>query len=105
MTEKVITIKDVEYTADLARIEMTMEELEKMTKDLNGVLAYFRDLQEADTSKVRKVNHYEIVEGKRNHFREDEVESAKKEVKEIIKDNFPEKSGDFLAVRSVLDKK
>ncbi len=105
MTEKVITIKDVEYTADLARIEMTAEELKKMTEDLNGVLAYFKDLQEADTSAVKKVNHYEMVEGERNHFREDEVEPAKKEVEGIIKDNFPERSGDFLAVRSVLNKK
>ncbi len=102
---KNITIEEVKYTAELARLEFSDEKLEKMTKDLGGILGYFEDLAEADTSQDIKINHYDFISDRKNHFREDEVVPAEEKTKEIIKDNFPEKQGDLLAVKSVLIKK
>ncbi len=101
---KNITIEEVEYTAELARLEFGDEKLEKMTKDLGGILGYFEDLAEANTSQDIKINHYDFISERKNHFREDEVVSAKEETKETIKDNFPVRQGDLLSVKSVLSR-
>jgi len=102
---KKISIEEVEYTAELARLELSPEKLKKMAKDLDGILGYFDDLAEADTSKNIKINHYDFISERKNHFREDEVVSADEKVKEGIKNNFPARQGDLLAVKSVLTKK
>ncbi len=102
---KSITIEEVKYTAELARLEFSDEKLEKMTKDLGDILGYFEDLAEADTSQDVKINHYDFISERKNHFREDEVVPAEEKTKEIIKDNFPEKQGELLAVKSILTKK
>ncbi len=102
---KSITIEEVKYTAELARLEFSDKKLEKMTKDLGGILGYFEDLAEADTSQDIKINHYDFISEKKNHFREDEVVPVEEKVRDIIKDNFPAKNGDLLAVKAVLQKK
>ena len=105
MTEKSITVEEVKYTAELARLELSDEKLEKMAKDLGGILGYFKDLEEADTENVVKINHYDLVGKRKNHFRKDEVVPAEEKVKEAIKDNFPSRQDDLLAVKSILTKK
>jgi len=102
---KKITIEEVQYTAGLARLELSSEKLEKMVKDLNGILGYFDDLAEADTSQKIKINHYDFISERKNHFRTDEIIPADKVVKETIKDNFPDREGELLAVKTVLKKK
>ncbi len=102
---KIITIEEVKYTAELARLELSDEKLEKMTKDLGGILGYFKDLEEADTENVTKINHYDLISKRKNHFREDILKPADNNVKAGIKDNFPTKKDDLLAVKSILTKK
>ena len=105
MTKKSITIEEVKYTAELARLELSDKKLEKMTKDLGGILGYFKDLEEADTENVTKINHYDLISKRKNHFREDVLRPADESVKAGIKGNFPEREGDLLAVESILVKK
>ncbi len=102
---KNITVEEVKYTAELARLEFSDEKLEKMTKDLGGILGYFEDLAEADTSQDIKINHYDFISDRKNHFREDDVIPAEERVREIIKDNFPARQDDLLSVKSILTKK
>lgn len=47
-----ITKKDVEHIGHLARIELTGEEVEKLKKDLDGILDFVNQLGEIDTSAV-----------------------------------------------------
>ena len=47
-----ITIKDVEHVAKLARLELTEEEKEKFTKQLDDVLKHVDAMNEVDTSNV-----------------------------------------------------
>ena len=47
-----ITIKDVEHVAKLARLELTEEEKELYTKQLGDVLKYVEQMNEVDTSHV-----------------------------------------------------
>lgn len=47
-----ITRKDVEYVAALAHLELTPEEAERMTQQLDSILGYMEKLNELDTEKV-----------------------------------------------------
>jgi len=52
MTEKIITKKEVEYVAKLAKLEFNEDEKEEFTSQLNSILDYFKKLDELDTEKV-----------------------------------------------------
>jgi len=62
-----ITKKDVEHIGWLARIELTEEEKEKFTKQLNSILDYFEKLDEIETGAA-PMHH---VFGLTNVFRDD----------------------------------
>ena len=47
-----ITIKDVEHVAKLARLELTDAEKELYTKQLGDVLQYVNQMNEVDTSNI-----------------------------------------------------
>ena len=47
-----VTEKDVSYVADLANLELTDQERQRMLKDLNSILDYIDRLNELDTSNV-----------------------------------------------------
>ena len=65
-----ITIKDVEHVAKLARLELTEEEKEKFTKQLGDVLKHVDAMNEVDTSNVEPMSHaIDFV----NVMRDDEV--------------------------------
>ncbi len=47
-----VTEKDVSYVADLANLELTDQERQRMLKDLNSILDYVDRLNELDTTGV-----------------------------------------------------
>lgn len=47
-----VTDKDVAYVADLANLELTDQERQRMLKDLNSILDYIDRLNELDTANV-----------------------------------------------------
>ena len=47
-----VTEKDVAVVADLANLELTQAERERMLKDLNSILEYIDTLNELDTTNV-----------------------------------------------------
>lgn len=47
-----ITLQDVTYVADLANLELTAEERERMAKDLSSILEYFTRLNDLNTDDV-----------------------------------------------------
>jgi aspartyl-tRNA(Asn)/glutamyl-tRNA(Gln) amidotransferase subunit C len=47
-----VTEKDVSYVAELANLELTSQERERMLKDMNSILDYIDRLNELDTSNV-----------------------------------------------------
>ena len=68
-----VTINDVEHIAKLARLEFTQEEKEKLTHQMNQILAYMETLNEIDTSDIEPLSH--VIE-LNNVFREDVVRSS-----------------------------
>jgi aspartyl-tRNA(Asn)/glutamyl-tRNA(Gln) amidotransferase subunit C len=65
-----ITIKDVEHVANLARLELSEEEKNKFTEQLNAILKYVEQLNQLDTEHVEPTSH---VMPLYNVMREDEA--------------------------------
>lgn len=52
-----IQMKDVEHVAKLARLELSDDEKEKLTEQLNAILHYAEKLSELDTDQVEPTSH------------------------------------------------
>lgn len=65
-----LTKDQVLHIAKLARLQLTSEEVDKMTRELSSILDYVKVLDEIDTSAVEPTSQ---VTGLTNAFREDEV--------------------------------
>ena len=52
-----ITKKEVQHTANLARIGVTEAEIEKFQKDISSVLAYVDKLKKLDLAGVEPTSH------------------------------------------------
>lgn len=92
-----VTKKDVEYIAELARLELTDSELEEYTLQLNKILEYVEKLNKANTANVEPLSHpIESV----NNFREDEVKNSINR-QQALK-NSPSKDNEFFKVPKVL---
>ena len=92
-----VTVKDVEYIANLARLEFKEEEKEKFTEQFNRILNYMDKLNELDTSNVEPLYH--VIDIK-NVFREDKSRPGYPR-EEILK-NAPSKNEYFFKVPKVI---
>ena len=91
-----ITIKDVEHVAKLARLELTDEEKEKFTHQLSDVLRHVEKMNEVDTEGVEPMNHPIDFS---NVMRED-VEIYENTRDELMQ-NAPDVEGDFFKVPKI----
>ena len=76
-----ITRQEVENTARLARLEMSEEETDKMTMQLDSILHYVAKLDELDTSGVPTASYtLEAV----NAFRDDTVQESLPQAEALV---------------------
>jgi len=68
MVERMITEKDVEYVAKLAKLELDEEQKKIFLEQLNDILSYFTKLNELNTEKVEPTSHVLYLN---NTFHED----------------------------------
>jgi len=52
-----VTKKDVNYVADLARLQLSEEETKSLVSDMNQILDYMTTLEELDTSDLEPLEH------------------------------------------------
>lgn len=91
-----ITVKDVEHVAKLARLELTEEEKEKFTSQLGDVLKYVEQMNEVDTSDVVPMSHaIDFV----NVMREDEIKYE--QTKDELMKNAPDSEDGFFKVPKI----
>jgi len=88
----------VKHVALLARLELTEEEIEKFTSQLNSILEYFEQLNELDTSDVPPTSHVISME---NVFREDEVQPSLSPDDALA--GAPDRSEDYFRVPRVVE--
>ena len=92
-----VTRDDVKKVAELAKLKISEEEIDKFTVQFNEILKYFNKLNELDTENVEPTSH---VLDLKNVFREDMVkESLDRE--EVLK-NAPVTDGEHIKVPKVI---
>ncbi|MDP3954101.1 MAG: Asp-tRNA(Asn)/Glu-tRNA(Gln) amidotransferase subunit GatC [bacterium] len=99
-----ITKTTVNTIANLARIELTEKEEEKMAKELGSILSYIDKLKEVDTSNVEAdaSPHHGLI----NHLRKDDKSSHNAgDNTEKLLAQAPETKDGFVKVPSILEKK
>ena len=69
-----IEISQVEHVADLARLQLSREELERLSTQLSRILTYMEELNAVDTAGIPGTTSG--VTGDANVLREDEVQPS-----------------------------
>jgi len=90
-----MNIKDVENLANLARLELSLEEKEAILKDMGGILDYVKQVEEVKMPEIN--NNYSLY----NAWREDDI-VPRDFSKKIITDQFPNSQDGFLKVKKIL---
>ncbi|MDO8663511.1 MAG: Asp-tRNA(Asn)/Glu-tRNA(Gln) amidotransferase subunit GatC [Candidatus Wildermuthbacteria bacterium] len=100
-----LTEKDLQHIANLARIKLSKDEERKFSKELGMILDFIGQLNKVDTSKVEPA--YQIT-GLVNSFRADEHRKdfeMNEDLNEKLIGQAPHTENRFIKVRSVLNKK
>ncbi len=69
-----IEMTQVEHVADLARLQLSREELERLSTQLSRILTYMEELNAVDTMDIPGTTS--VVAGDANVLREDEVQPS-----------------------------
>lgn len=99
-----ITGKEIEHLAELARIKITEKEKKDLEKDLSSILGYIEKLNEVDTNAVEPL--YQTT-GLVNSMRSDEDRNEFKmsdALNEKLIGQAPHKENRFIKVKSILNK-
>lgn len=110
-----VTEKDVLYVADLANLELTAAERERMVRDLNSILDYIDRLNQLDTANVPPMaqtsDRFGVDEGKTGTarfayaVRDDILEGLRKSLPhEQALQNAPDTDGTFFKVPKVIER-
>ncbi len=93
-----ITRKEVDHVARLARLELSEDEKETMTRQLDRILGYVDKLNELDTSTVEPTSH---VIPMVNVMREDEVRPSL--APDDAMSNAPDREDAFFRVPRIIE--
>jgi len=93
-----ISKNEIKHLAELARIELREDEVEKLKADLGKILNHFEELKKLDTSAVSPVIGGALIE---NAYREDETKNNF--ITEKSTEAFPESHDGFLKIPPVFE--
>lgn len=93
-----VTKKDVEYVAQLAKLEFTEGEKERLIGDLNNIIGYVDKLTELNTDNVDIVVNPYYIE---NKFREDVV-TPSLDLEKVI-ESAPKTLEEYVVVPKIID--
>lgn len=106
-----VTEKDVNYVADLANLDLTAQERQRMVKDLDSIISYIARLNQLDTSNVPPMTQVfsdssaaiaESIEDPASTWREDELRPSLPHAEALA--NAPVKDTDFFKVPKVIER-
>jgi aspartyl-tRNA(Asn)/glutamyl-tRNA(Gln) amidotransferase subunit C len=93
-----ITSKELEHLAQLARIELSESDKKSLIKEFDSILGYVDQLKKVDV----KIDAQSRVGAVRNAMRPDVVQSTSPEDRERLLDEAPDREGDFIAVKKII---
>ncbi len=96
-----ISEKDIKYIASLARLDLSDEEIKKMTTDMSSVLDYVEELNSVDTSKTSPTLSAVSFS---NNFRQDDEKTIKcdQKCRQDLIELAPESEDGFIKVKAIL---
>lgn len=102
-----VTLEDVQHVAELANLELTVEELPRMAKDLNAILRHIVQLNELDTKDIEPMSQVSEALGlaaatEGENLRRDEVKPSVDRVE--VMSEAPESDGRFFKVPKVIER-
>ena len=95
---KEITVKDIEYVAELARLDLTDEEKKLLTPQLKDILGYVEKLNQLDTDKIVPTSH---ILSLKNVLRHDESKKSLDQGK--VMDMAPKKQDGMFRVPRIIE--
>jgi aspartyl-tRNA(Asn)/glutamyl-tRNA(Gln) amidotransferase subunit C len=95
-----VTDQDVAYVAELANLELTAAERQRMVRDLNSILGYIDRLNELDTTNVAPMAQTVLPAGE--VMRKDDPRPSLPH--DAALQNAPDSDGDFFKVPKVIEK-
>jgi aspartyl-tRNA(Asn)/glutamyl-tRNA(Gln) amidotransferase subunit C len=110
-----VTDKDVAYAAELANLELSEEERDRMLRDLNSILGHIDRLSEIDTenvsSRAQVSDRHEAEESRQGSdrfayaVRDDVKEGLRKSLPhDVALQNSPDSDGTFFEVPKVIER-
>ena len=93
--------KQLRHLANLARVGLSDEELEKLMDDLNSILGYVDEINKLDLEKYEPIRSGVL---QKLLLREDEARQCPHEVRDQILKAFPHREGDWLKTPKILEK-
>jgi len=93
-----ITIKEVEHVAKLARLELTEDEKTQFLEQLNKIIGYFNQLNEVNTEGIEPMAHSVPIV---NVMREDIAVDAN--LREEILNNAPQEENGYFRVPKITE--
>ncbi len=93
-----ITASIVDYVAQLARLELSTEERERLAIELAAILDHLAKLNELPTTGVEPTSH---VIPMTNVFRDDSVGAPL--TREAVLEGAPERDGEFFKVPPIIE--
>jgi len=88
---------EVEHVAHLARLNLSEQELEKMTAQLDTILSYVDKLEELDTHGIKPTTHAFSIS---NAFRADEILPSLTQEESL--ENCPVKNDELFIVPKII---
>lgn len=89
---------DVRYVANLARLDLTDDEVVRFQQQLDQIVAYFNDLRAVNVDGVDPMAHAVPIE---NVFRDDVVREGL--ARELALGNAPQQSADLFMVPKIVE--
>lgn len=93
-----VTEKEVQYIANLARLQLNEEEVKSFADDMNKILGYMELLNEVDTEHVEPLEH--VIDLK-SRLRKDEAQKPLSH-EDALK-NAPDADSDYFRVPKVIE--
>jgi len=94
-----ITVKEIENLANLARIKLEEGEKQGLTKEIDSILTYLDQIKKATVNIDFSPKPGAVF----NAFREDTVIVTSTEDRERILNEAPDREKDFIAVKKIIE--
>ncbi|MDP2593196.1 MAG: Asp-tRNA(Asn)/Glu-tRNA(Gln) amidotransferase subunit GatC [bacterium] len=95
---KMVTREEIQKLAELSRIEVGEDEVEKLRKDIGGILEYVDKIKSAPVSVDKEGDKPAL----RNVFREDGEPHESGKFKDVLLAEAPETEDGFVKVKKIL---